>query len=1423
MTTSFRHVLVPFLALILHAVMTSAAQAQTPLMKYGDGALVSPAAAWTYYQTQSLSSPVRPADALFDRTAAALNDDVDVIYAFVRNEIETVPLFGAGKGAKGALIDKSGTPFDQAQLFAELVRAAGYTATYQLGTITLTGAQFNDWLGVTNTAAATEILADSGYPATVTGGTTVTSVTMMHLWVKVTIGGTVYAFDPAYKPSTPRAGFMTPSSIDTAMGLSASTLSTRFLSGATSSAPGAAVPSVTSPNRSNLRADLQAFSSQLLSSLRTNHPDSDLSGAFGGRDIARYEGAPVRQTTIPFQASTLSTFANDVPAAFRTLTQFTVGTDVYNWYLDEIYGDEIAFVPELEPTGPANQGGVYQYTFQRAGAVQGGVRTGVNGAAILAINHPYAASAGAYLDRTVTVGGDLGAAQVVIGTGFASADLGSFMEARSPASEGFVTFLHPAQGEPESVKVGSQRATKRRAAASFISRSSDAMALLEKVGESKVLIHDLVINVDSSGLNYGENWSPVATVLGVSTSGSFSANATNGDAAATIAVKRTAAMLMATLEGSVIEQTADSVYPISTGSRFDWASSPASTSTQKTFYLFNSGNVGQTGSLLAQDYRLTPNEPATAAIKSSVDAYANAGFSVIVPKSSNLGPSDTETNVCRSNIQIVPSTDCRITPVERGGALLALSAGGADHVIQYMGGMTRKGGGGTNDADVEPGRVFSIPEDFLETQFTTRAQAGSVDLGTGTFSFSPPPDIVVGEGGYPYSLSYQRSYRSGSAYDYLARFQYEMDAISPARTGLYEQSGWTSNFDNNAKSASELRRLFGTDSPLEATDTVAFIRVALQMSGDNADQLSFLQNQLAAIHAAGWWSEQLQFNAVTLSQGNDIRSYVMLADGTFRGQPGDITQVERYGTRVIRRKFTDAVARWGYGYMCVRATNADGSVEYFGNWNGDFATCDTNAPASGPPPKFPQKWGMGRQVFKEGVVVSRTSSTVGGFNTWTLSNNLGRSLTLTQTSKDPAAVLFNVKDDAAPSRVVSFNLNVSAQVGPGLLQVTGTDGKTWKYDGSSAANFKVFSPLSPSVPVAQVNYLAGTSGQANTVVDALGNTTQYFISTGRVGASKAPPPFAGEPQALSRVIYDRFSQPIRTIDPLGRVSKSTYDAHRRIIRVESPEGNAEEYGYDARHNRTLTRLKAKAGSGLADLTTTATYDTLCGIPLTQTDAKNQTTTTALLANRCLISSVTQPAVGGSSPVTSYTWNALGQRLTKTDPTNRVTRNVYNATTNYLQQVIIADGTLNLTTAFGRDAAGNINSVTDPRSYTHTGEYDTSRRLTRYLGPTGTSAETKWFYDNDGRVDYVQSATGETSAPWATTDYTYWPTSRIKEVKDPDNRITQYTHDALNRPFAVIDPDLRRSETVYDIAGQVLKQKRASARRWRRTMSPTLGP
>ncbi len=126
--------------------------------------------------------------------------------------------------------------------------------------------------------------------------------------------------------------------------------------------------------------------------------------------------------------------------------------------------------------------------------------------------------------------------------------------------------------------------------------------------------------------------------------------------------------------------------------------------------------------------------------------------------------------------------------------------------------------------------------------------------------------------------------------------------------------------------------------------------------------------------------------------------------------------------------------------------------------------------------------------------------------------------------------------------------------------------------------------------------------------------------------------------------------PVSVKDPLQRVTEYTWTGDAigttgqfddKLATVTSPDDNSVEYSYDSRGNRTETRIKAKPGSGLADIVTTATYPATCthqktcNKPTSVTDAEGNTTTFTYDAAHGGVLTEQGPSVGGVVPATKY--------------------------------------------------------------------------------------------------------------------------------------------------------------------------------------------
>ena len=381
------------------ASMSSPPNAPTlPAMSIGTAALLSTTGANTYYGSSTtatdglaaITSTATPMPPEIIAQARALKNNVDLIYEYVRNNIQVTWMYGLQKGALGALIDKAGTPFDQADLMVQLINAANtnylqanpggaapYSASYISGTTTLTGAEFASWTGISDSNGACQMLANGGFPAYVNGstnivcatgaGSTISTVKMAHIWVQVTINGTNYLFDPSYKPYT-----ITQIPLATATGLVSGTpLSTATGSGMTSGTLAGSVPYVHGLNSVGLNSLLGTYSQSLLTYMYNHNLQAARIENIVGIPFITPDNPPAggwRQTTLPNETTsatyTWTTSAGTpgttgIPDQYRTaltvsgyMWDYTLSNNAGGWdsmfnvgstasvklFVDQIYG-----------------------------------------------------------------------------------------------------------------------------------------------------------------------------------------------------------------------------------------------------------------------------------------------------------------------------------------------------------------------------------------------------------------------------------------------------------------------------------------------------------------------------------------------------------------------------------------------------------------------------------------------------------------------------------------------------------------------------------------------------------------------------------------------------------------------------------------------------------------------------------------------------------------------------------------------------------------------------------------------------------------------------------------------------------------------------------------------------------------------------
>ncbi|MGH7179491.1 MAG: hypothetical protein ACREJC_19095, partial [Tepidisphaeraceae bacterium] len=224
------------------------------------------------------------------------------------------------------------------------------------------------------------------------------------------------------------------------------------------------------------------------------------------------------------------------------------------------------------------------------------------------------------------------------------------------------------------------------------------------------------------------------------------------------------------LEASLLEQMLDLPESSSTATRFAWANEKyqsGALSTLKYYLVTSSTNTPENATqIYYHDGTLTGG--AYGGYETS--SYTNANYKVILANDTLLGPGN---KYGPGSISLGWETT-----LQRGSAYIAYKDddSAVANIVRNFVRPTKGGGAGvapTYPEDFDPAQAANL----LKDKFEDKSKLHGIDLLTGELTYSAPADITVGNGGFPYELSFQRTFRAG-------------ETKSP---GLSE--GWTHNLD----------------------------------------------------------------------------------------------------------------------------------------------------------------------------------------------------------------------------------------------------------------------------------------------------------------------------------------------------------------------------------------------------------------------------------------------------------------------------------------------------------------------------------------------------------------------------------------------------------------------------------------------------
>jgi YD repeat-containing protein len=1228
-----RRSLVCGLALVA-AFAATPAIADQPGVAIRTAPLVDPATALTVYQNPTSPATATSADAGVSELARALRYDIDLIYEHVRDNVGIVPIYGLQRGARGAVIDENGTAFDQAQLMVELLREAdrvegrGYNPRYKLGRITLTGSQFADWFGISNADVARKVLADGGIPATVTGtGASFTSVTMSHIWVETTIGGSTYLFDPSYKPRVHKSKIDVP----TIAGYNRTNLLNAGSSGATYSST-----SISGFNSSSFNAQLNQYRSNLESYLRTNLPGRQVANVVGGFEILPHTATEMRRQSLPYASAVDATWTGEIPDVYRTTVTVTMGSGSNKLFADAIYGKQLRFTFGYNGSWYLTTG--YFDNFSSQADECNWFTNPVSGKAYavvsVAINHPYAALNGTYMDRTLskqmtgpdTNGGCTGGFFVL------TFDVGSegtkrLSELRRQAA---IIGLAPT-ASTEMITAP----TLKNIPIAFSRYAELADAQLDLVTQ----IHDVVgvHNIDELWLRQRHDGSTYVTwaperMLAIDFEAGISVNSrTDTNSARTEAGKIVASMGMAAAESAVPRQELDSVREISPLTLVTSQDTLAASPGVYRNYLANSANWTSIKASLS-NY----DSPSLAAIT----AYINDGYSILVPQRGDLTPGTYHLNISGGHT-------LDVNTVEKSGgstfyrqAFFALrnGANGFDSAglvtFDPRRGRSMKGGAGiqTKTPDGRGLNKPAVPQPETKDPVISALQ---VEPGTGALTYSPPADLTDGTGDLPYSLSLKRSLNSQD--------------VSDIGIGI----GWSHNWKNTVNLSSDTLAAFGEKGALGAATTLVAQQAAFDLASTGVNDPRTL---LAILKSQQWLVGQSMNNVATVEEGlGGGSTFVRLASGAFAGVDPDAGLLVQTGAPE-----ETMLNRWAYHPVSFSLSLPDGATRTYKYVGGEGPITD---PAH---PDLSLDIDLGRLMrktfymadwaFPTGVKIKSSferQALIDVIYLYNLTNNLGNSISTTgldtgevgnsayclppYNGQQPVYRAFRpglvkYRDSAGNEvqfeKTASYHFSVSIlwleeqngscgtmgylqgtyQVYAGNLLTASAPaasgqppGPKWSYQDVVSGNgvvspvARIYKPSNTTTPAAQVAYRQDLS--ADHFTDALSAVSTFRSAPHRLDTENP----LGDRTAT---YVDQLRRTIRSVDELGNTSITTYNDAGQAMRTVAPEGNATEYLYDLRGNRTnecliakgrvvwasLSDLKvAQCNTALGDRATTTSY------------------------------------------------------------------------------------------------------------------------------------------------------------------------------------------------------------------------------------------
>jgi len=1364
-STALITALLTFATCLSHVTTAEAASPYLDLPAYEikSADLVDPATAYTYYGAGTVRTDLftrtgntEPVQNLARTLGANRLPDQEYaqrVYKYIRDNVETVPIFGLQNGALGVLYEFNGTAFDQSELMVQLLRQGNIVADYKFGTLTLNGTQFNDFYGITNAKAACQLLADGGIPATIssTGGTqvvaagasnctaylgNVSSVTMGHAWV--------YAlnqnFDVAYKKQKVLAGI----DLGAAMGYNAAGFWTDAsvntesqsvtLNGVTQT-----VNKVSGIDTAKVEQDLVTYANKFVDTLKASHHTKSLTEVVGGQELD-----PADQVNISYAAPyslaanvtiAATTGTGKIPDQYRVKFRVKYADMNKSFYADEIYGLKAIMYSKIIPSSFV---GPIQLDYLVIGSNQIASTSQAYSTSILTIevDHPYAISG--FADKVHE-----------FKSFYASTRGDALILSVGKNSSRYVERSDDRVYQEKVSNVYEPNPVRTIAATPIAGKWLAQLAQIQKIesGLSKVVIQ----HHHSVGLVTSAVESVTPATIDVRSSSSVTARNGNDNDRDIAAYNLTSAANI--LEGVSLGESQNKPVDSAVASYFKRANNQPLLG---DFLTLTKANYLQALSIVTVDRSLTLVQDSIADIEQLFIGTNANDYTVLIPKY-NMG---------------------------WGGILpyLAYRNSGGEISISHMVGR-RKGATSTS---------YDNAYMSIKKGYEPRSNS-AIDLARETYTQSGTY-MTTGTGKFPSSLSFKRYYQRGKKND----------------SAPY---GWSHNYNITSAVGSDSLRGLGQRSVIDASQSIVGLYVSRQLLAAARTPDRIITSQIVQ----NWYGQALIKNMFVITGGNVNSIFIKLADGSYNPPHGSAARIMKSSVQQGTTTLYDDRYTWENkaGVQMVfdpstKRTNSNSSIDQ------QFFKITSWAWPNGIKVKFWYESNLiivsnnlGRSLKiagsgKDNLTVTDDSSRVltfagtrtdvsGLFEKYevtatlskgTASFDLGKYVSYAhEATSNYSLEVYEQSTDAAPLNTVTFDkynrilsqknkLNeVTTYYGsPRFSEIINPSGaSSLRYYNKHAQPIKAVDPLGR---ISLISYYGNGLPQKSTSPVGTSTVFEYDHYGNRTKVT-------ANPKAGSSLL------------PVSTLYTYDYANHHTLTSVTDAAGNQATYLYNTDGSPQSQTLPAVAVHGSATLQSAKTeyvYKdyTVTGFVVAGGGANSDTTVRLLEKVK--------------APDGTYTWNNYN-----VDGTVKETIVDWDA---------LGAG-LNLKTTFGYNIYGDVNQVTDHRSNIQKSFYDIRRKPTAVQHPLGvTGNDVEYDYDPVGRLKKVRTASGVVINPrsswtlWHSSEQVYDALGRVSQTLDNESHTTAYHYDVLNRKNWAVDSEGRKVEAYYNAAGQRVKTVKA---------------